>query len=91
MKKAIEHRKHSDDGRSEYDFAAMKAGVRGKYYERYRKGSNIVLLNPEVAEAFPTEEAVNEALRGILQTTRAVRQIGGLPDRALRNKRVKRR
>ena len=61
----------------------MKGGVRGKRYEEYRKGTNVVLLKPDVAEAFPTEEAVNEALRGILSTTRAVRRIGGLPDRAL--------
>jgi hypothetical protein len=42
-----------------------------------------VLLEPDVAEAFPIEDAVNEALRGILSTTRAVRRKGGLPDRAL--------
>jgi hypothetical protein len=42
-----------------------------------------VLLEPDVAQAFPTEDAVNEALRGILSTTRAVRQIGSLPDHAL--------
>ena len=81
MKKRIEHR--NDDMRFEYDFASMKGGVRGKHYEEYRKGTNVVLLRPDVAEAFPTEDAVNEALRGILSTTRAVRRIGGLPDRAL--------
>ena len=68
---------------SEYDLASMKGGVRGKYYQRYRKGTNVVLLEPDVAEAFPTEDAVNEALRGILGTARAVRRSGGLPDRAL--------
>ncbi len=82
MKKQIEHRNHGDL-RSEYDFAAMKGGVRGKHYEQYRQGANVVLLQPDVAAAFPTEDAVNEALRGILTTARAVRQIGGLPDRAL--------
>jgi hypothetical protein len=82
MKKPIENRNH-DDMRPEYDFASMKGGVRAKYYEEYRKGTNVVLLKPDVAEAFPSEEAVNEALRGILSTTRAVRRIGGLPDRAL--------
>jgi len=82
-KKPIEQRSY-DDLRPEYDLASMKGGIRGKYYEQYRKGSNVVLLQPDVAEAFPSEDAVNEALRGILQTTRAVRQIGGLPDRALR-------
>jgi hypothetical protein len=82
MKRNIEHQ--SNGGiQPEYDFASMKGGVRGKYYAQYRKGTNVVLLEPDVAEAFPTEDAVNEALRGILHTTRAVRQIGGLPDRAL--------
>ena len=90
MKKSTEHRKHDDDIRSEYDFAAMKGGVRGKYYERYRKATNVVLLKPELTEAFPTEEAVNEALHGILRTTRAVRLTGGLSDRALTNKRSRR-
>jgi hypothetical protein len=81
MKKPIEH--HNDGMRQEYDFASMNGGVRGKYYDEYRKGTNVVLLKPDVAEAFPTEDAVNEALRGILSTARAVRRIGGLPDRSL--------
>jgi hypothetical protein len=41
----------------------LKGGVRGKYAERYRAGTNLVRLAPDVARAFPTEEAVNEALR----------------------------
>jgi hypothetical protein len=52
-----------DDLRPEYDFASMAGGVRGKYVERYRAGTNIVLLEPDVAAAFPTAESVNEALR----------------------------
>ncbi len=44
----------------EYDFSG---GVRGKYAARYAQGSNIVLLEPDVAELFPNAEAVNEALR----------------------------
>jgi hypothetical protein len=74
------------DMQLEYDFASMKGGVRGKYYERYRRGTNVVLLEPDVAEAFPTEDAVNEALRGILGTARAVRRTGGPPDRGLQTK-----
>jgi hypothetical protein len=74
----------SDDLRPEYDFATMKGGVRGKYVARLRKGSNLVLLEPEIAAAFPTDDAVNEALRGVLNTTRAVRGKGGLPNKALR-------
>lgn len=77
------NRSHDDELRPEYDFASMKGGVRGKYVTRLRKGSNLVLLEPEIAEAFPSEAAVNEALRGILNTTKAVRRTGGLPNKAL--------
>jgi hypothetical protein len=74
----------SDDGmRAEYDFASMKGGVRGKYAARLRKGTNLVLLEPEIAKAFPSDAAVNEALRGVLNTTKAVRRTGGLPNTAL--------
>ena len=72
-----------DDMRPEYDFASIKGGVRGRYANRFREGTNIVLLDPAVVEAFPTEDAVNEALRGVLNTTRAVRRGGGLPNKAL--------
>jgi len=76
-------REAEDDLKPEYDFASMKGGVRGKYVSRLRKGSNIVVLEPEIAAAFPSEAAVNEALRGVLNTTRAVRRSGGLPNKAL--------
>ena len=73
----------ANDMRAEYDFASMKGGVRGKYLQRAREGTNIVLIEPEVTDAFPTEQAVNEALKGVLNTTRAVRNTGGLPNKAL--------
>jgi hypothetical protein len=76
-------RTQDNDMRPEYDFASMKGGVRGKYVRRFREGTNIVLLDPEVAEAFPSEASVNEALRGVLNTTRAIRRTGGLPNKAL--------
>ena len=57
----------SDELRDEYEFAALKRGVRGKYYERARQGTNLVLLDPDVARAFPTQEAVNEALRMLVK------------------------
>lgn len=58
----------SDELRPEYDLRELlKSGVRGKYAERYREGTNLVLLAPEVAEAFPDAEAVNEALRLVMQ------------------------
>lgn len=56
-----------DELRPEYDFRAMKGAVRGKYARRMRAGANIALLEPEVAKAFPTDEAVNEALRTVLR------------------------
>jgi len=59
-------RKPTDDLRTEYDFAALSGGVRGKYAQRVRESSNIVLLEPDVAKAFPNEYAVNSALRGLL-------------------------
>jgi len=57
-----------DELRSEYDLAELlKGGVRGKYAARYRAGTNVVLLAPDVAQAFPTEDAVNEALRLVMR------------------------
>ena len=81
MKKT--HRGASDELRREYDFASMAGGVRGKYAGRFREATNIVLIEPGVTDAFPTEQAVNEALKGVLNTTRAVRSTGGLPNSAL--------
>lgn len=68
MKKEIEN-EMEDELRPEYDFAKMQAGVRGKYIKRYREGTNLVLLDPDVAQAFPNDKAVNEALRSLIQTT----------------------
>jgi hypothetical protein len=56
-----------DELRPEYDETVLKDGVRGKYAARYRSGSNIVLPAPDVAAAFPTADAVNEALRLLLK------------------------
>jgi len=69
--------------RPEYDFATMKAGIRGKHVKRYREGTNIVLLEPDIAEAFPNDKAVNQALRGILNTTRDART-GRLASKSVR-------
>lgn len=56
-----------DELRSEYDFSKLEGGVWGKYVERYHSGTNLVLLDPDVAQAFPSDEAVNEALRLLLK------------------------
>ena len=65
----------SDEMRPEYSFDYTKA-VRGKYYKRILKeGSNVVVLEPDIAKAFPTSAAVNDALRVVLQAARAVRRL----------------
>jgi hypothetical protein len=56
-----------DDLREEYDPSELKGGVRGKYLDRYRAGTNLALLAPDVRAAFPTDQAVNEALRSLIQ------------------------
>lgn len=57
-----------DDGeiREHYDFGPAAKPVQGKYAERYRDGTNVVLLDPDVARRFPTSEAVNAALRQLI-------------------------
>jgi hypothetical protein len=63
----MKNMKIEDELRSEYDLSQLlKGGVRGKYADRYKEGTNLVLLAPDVAEAFPNEEAVNEALRLVM-------------------------
>ena len=53
----------SDDLRPEYDLARLRGGVRGKYYKQAAAGTNLVLLEPDVARAFPDSGSVNRALR----------------------------
>jgi hypothetical protein len=60
----------SDELRSEYKREDLGRGVRGKYFESYRAGTNLVLLSPDVAAVFPTEKAVNEALRFLIELAR---------------------
>jgi hypothetical protein len=68
MKKA-EDRKQ-DELRDEYDLSRLKGRVRGKHYSAARKGTNLVLLDPDVAEAFPDASAVNDALRALAEVAR---------------------
>jgi len=57
-----------DDLEPEYDLRTLlKGSVRGKYAERFQQGTNLVLLDPEVAKAFPNHQAVNDALRLVIQ------------------------
>ena len=62
--------KKNDDLRAEYNFSAMKDGVRGKYSQRYRAGTNLVKIEPDVAEIFENDFAVNEALRSLIKVAR---------------------
>ena len=64
----------SDELRAEYRREDLGPGVRGKYLAAYRAGTNLVLLSPDVAQAFPTEEAVNDALRSLIKV--AHRSVG---------------
>lgn len=57
----------AEDMRKEYKREDLGKGIRGKYYEEYMKGTNLVLLSPDIAEAFPSEESVNSALRSLLK------------------------
>jgi hypothetical protein len=59
-----------DELRPEYDFAAMKGDVRGKYAERYKDGSNLVLLEDDVAAVFHNDREVNDALRSLIRIAR---------------------
>ena len=52
-----------DTLRSEYPESLIKSGVRGKYSQEYRKGSNVALIDPDLHKLFPDSEAVNRALR----------------------------
>ena len=65
----------NDDMRPEYDFDYSKA-VRGKYYRRLlQEGANVVVLEPDVAKAFRSSAAVNEALRSLLKMSEATRRL----------------
>ena len=68
-------KKKSDELRPEYDFDYSKA-VRGKYYKRLlEEGSNVVVLDPDVSEAFHDSASVNEALRSLLDLTRSTQRL----------------
>ena len=67
-----------DELRPEYDLASLKGGVRGKYFDRATAGTTLVLLERDVAEAFPDGSAVNRALRAYLRS-----EPDGKPNKAL--------
>jgi hypothetical protein len=67
MKGKFMKKSKPDELRSEYKRSDLGRGVRGKYYKSYQEGTNIVLLSPDVAEVFPDEASVNEALRSLIK------------------------
>ena len=58
----MKKKKRRDELRPEYDLSELKGRVRGKYTSRYKLGTNLVLLSPDVAEHFPDNRSVNTAL-----------------------------
>lgn len=70
MKKPARKAPGRDEMYTEYDFSV---GVRGKYAEQFRSGTNVVLLEPDVADAFPDAKSVNDALRGLIAVARRAR------------------
>ena len=84
MKKVLD-----DDLRPEYDLSQLKGGVRGKYYRQATAGTNLVLIERELADVFPDTESVNRALRMLVDTAEAAARPA--PRRAAaRNNRLKR-
>ena len=78
--------KAKDDMRAEYRREDLAKGVRGKYFERVSKGTNLVLLDEKVAKSFPTGDAVNEALLGLLALTEQTARITGRSKRPSRKR-----
>ena len=69
--------KKTEEMRAEYRREDLGKGVRGKHYAAFKKGSNLVLLTPELAKIFPTNEAVNSALESLVGVARSA--IGKAP------------
>lgn len=70
MKKRTEERETKDELRREYDLSKLRGGARGKYVSRYRAGTNLVLLSPDVAAYFRDEQSVNRALRAVIAASK---------------------
>jgi hypothetical protein len=70
-----------DELRAEYDLTKLKGGVRGKYYQRAMAGTNLVLVDPDLAKVFPDAASVNRALRVLRDAADATT---GQPRRARR-------
>ncbi|MBK8120781.1 MAG: hypothetical protein IPK39_17610 [Sulfuritalea sp.] len=78
--------KKTDDMRAEYRREDLGKGVRGKHFAEFKKGSNLVLLTPELAKVFPTNEAVNAALTSLVSVARSVTGLSRRSTRTPHNK-----
>jgi hypothetical protein len=74
MKRQTEKQQATDELRPEYDLVKLKGRVRGKYLARYKAGTNLVLLSPDVAKYFPDEKSVNTALRVLIEVAKRPRR-----------------
>ena len=74
MKTKNKKTRRTDELRAEYNLSELGGGVRGKYLARYRSGTNLVLLSPDVAKYFPDAPSVNRALRTLIRTSKATRR-----------------
>jgi hypothetical protein len=87
MKKAPTN-KQVEELRPEYDLSKLKGGVRGKYYEQARAGTNLVLIEPDLANVFPDTDSVNRALRLLADTAEAAaghtRRVRRTPNKRLK-------
>ena len=86
--KKVHINKQADELRPEYDLSKLKSGVRGKYYERARAGTNLVLIEPDLANVFPDTNSVNRALRLLADTAEAaashVQRVRRAPNKRLK-------
>jgi hypothetical protein len=82
-----------DELRAEYDLSRLKGGVRGKYYRQATAGTNLVLIEPELADVFPDTESVIRALRLLVDTAGATagRRRKRAPNKPLQPTRAKER
>jgi hypothetical protein len=71
MKKASKA-KNGDSLRREYDLSQLRGGVRGKYYRQATAGTNLVLIDPDLAALFPDSAAVNRALRVLAEAAQTI-------------------
>lgn len=89
MKKKLSEEKVCES-RTEYDLESLlPGGIQGKYVDRYRSGTNLVLLEPEIARAFPTQESVNQALRLVMQLAGIAQPMKAIKTSSPAKKRVK--